>query len=259
MTGFRLSWFLKDSNGSRLTELKPEQPAEWKPEVPIPRYQNQYLVRLVELANTARISNMTRAEIIGKSIMKKAEEVRNGTLTSSSNTCSLGQITENHYQSVFEAISLGLKKGLDAPNITNDDITTGYLIYSIILYCPETTMKLYQFFNSLLSTQSPRTIIQATVKTIQAENNEESNKMMINKFYLALDKFYNFQLGKILLATSSLTQVKNMMSKDWPYFSHYSKEIDQCLSGANCQGVRDLVQELGELLDITQHMATSCS
>ena len=66
-------------------------------------------------------------------------------------------------------------------------------------------------------------------------------------FSSPFDNIFNFQLGKILLATASGPQLEAMMAKDWPYFNHYSEEIDQCLSGASCQGVTEHLISLGSL------------
>ena len=60
--------------------------------------------------------------------------------------------------------------------------------------------------------------------------------------YLLLDNIFNLQYGKILLATSSPSQLDAMITKDWPYFTNYS--LDQCLSGGSCQGVTDLMKQI---------------
>ena len=97
-----------------------------------------------------------------------------------------------------------------------------------------------------VASENPRTIIQATVNTIQEGNiNETVNRNLTNQFYLALDKIFHFQLGKILLATSTLEELKSLMTKDWPFFTHYSQEVEQCIREASCKGVRDLVNTLG--------------
>ena len=62
-TGFRLNWFLRDSNGSRLTPQKPDMPANWKPKGAVPRYEEPSLVRMVQLANMARMQNMTPVQM----------------------------------------------------------------------------------------------------------------------------------------------------------------------------------------------------
>ena len=68
----------------------------------------------------------------------------------------------------------------------------------------------------------------------------------MNKFYHALDKIVHFQLCKILLATATHSQLEAMMTKDLPYFSNFSQDLNNCLNGANCQGLRDIVQTLGK-------------
>ena len=121
-------------------------------------------------------------------------------------------------------------------------------MFSAMIYCSE-SVALFQFLHSLLSTQSPRTIIQATVNkhhTCHAIE-ETSNKKAMNKFYLALDKIFHLQFGKILLATVPQQELEAMIAKDRPFFTHYSQEMDQCLNNANCKGVSALVQSLGEI------------
>ena len=121
------------------------------------------------------------------------------------------------------------------------------MLFSVVVYCSE-PVALSQFLNSLLSTQSLRTIIKATVNTIQSENIKESlSKEQMNQFYLALDKIFDFQLGKILLAISSPPEIEAMMAKDWPFFTHFSQEIDQCLEEGSCRGVQDIVNTLGKI------------
>ena len=67
----------------------------------------------------------------------------------------------------------------------------------------------------------------------------------MNKFFLALSKIFDIKFGAILLATTTPAEIKSMLSKDWPYFTQFSKEIDQCIKAASCQGVKEIVQKLG--------------
>ena len=248
MRGYRLSSFLQDSNGTRLSEVESDSPSEWKPtNAEEAKYRNVYLVRMVELASLARDNNITRAQIVNQTIVEKTNMVLRGTIAFTGDFCSGSQVKETKYGSLFSGITLGLKDRRK-PQITEEDIETGFMMFSVMVYCSESSMKIYQFLHSLLSTKSPRTIIQATVNTIQSNNiREEANRRRLNQFYLALDKIFDFHLGKILLAVSSLTELKSMMAKDWPYFSHYSQEIDMCLNGASCQGIMDLVKTLGNM------------
>ena len=199
MGGFRLSWFLQDSNGCRLTEAL-NMTEDWKQEATSPGYQEPQLVRMVQLATQARKQNIGREEVIKRTILEKAKLIENGKLDYTS-MCSVGQIEPNHY-SVITGLNIGLNNttGGDA---NDEDVLTGFMIFSIMVYCPE-SVALYQFLHSLLFTQSPRTIIQATVNTIQSLDIKELiNRQRMHQFYLALDKIFHFQFGKILLATNS--------------------------------------------------------
>ena len=246
MTGFRLNWYLQDSNGSRITEVKSNwRPKDWKTEVLDPRYLDPYLVRMVQLASRARASNITREEVIKQIIQEKSNLIDVGSIKYFS-MCSGGHIKPEHNLQVFNSIHIQKIENESKTEILDEDIKTGFMMFSAIVYCSE-PVGLYQFLHNLLSNQSPRTIIQATVNTIQSVNirNGENRKGM-NKFFLALDSIFNLQFGKILLATSSPLQLEAMIAKDWPYFSHYAKEINQCLSGTSCQGVTDIVNTLGK-------------
>ena len=242
MTGFRLSWFLKDINGSRLNGTQ-KITEYWKQETQSPGYLEQQLVSRVQLATQARIENVGLDEVFTRTIKEKAK------LTYYTRMCSGSQIAPKYYK-VISGLNIGLNKtGGDA---NNEDVLTGFMMFSTMIYCSE-SVALSQFLHSLLSTESPRTIIQATVNTIQSGDIEKSmNKKRMNRFYLALDKIFHLQLGKIFLATKSPSELQAMKTKDWPYFSNYSQEIDQCLKNASCQGVKDIIQTLGKLYNMAK-------
>ena len=237
MTGFRLSWFLQDNNQDSPTTV-------FNPLTSVPLYNKQLVVRMVQLARHARTQNITREEIINKTMLEKANLIAKGNIQYAI-MCLGNQISPRYYQ-VIDQINVGLNDQIDGL-IYDEDYLTGYMLFSTLIYCSE-SVALSQFLYGLISIQSPRTIIQATVNTLQSENvRESSNKIKLSQFYLALDKIFHFQLGKILLASASPSELKAMLAKDWPYFTHYSKDIDKCLRGDSCQGVGNLVQTLGKL------------
>ena len=142
--------------------------------------------------------------------------------------CSGGQVKPEYYPTIFKKLKSGLALNT---NIMDEDIKTGFISFSVIIYCSE-PVALFQFLHSLLSTQSPRTIIKATVNTIQSDDIKESIcRDKLYHFYHDLDNIFNFQYGKILLATSYLDELEAMTAKKLPFFSHFSHDIEQCLSG----------------------------
>ena len=249
MTGFKLDWFVQDRNKTRLTEIKSDEPLKWEPEAAIPKFQELNLVRMVRLVAKARVDNITTATILNTAFELKATMVLNRNLINTTTMCLNGQILKEYYAQIFDGINIGLNNDTKDIILTKADVNTGVMIFSIMTHCPTTAMQMTQFLHSLLSTQSARTVIQSTVNTIQLSSIKETLiKKGLNAFYLALDKIFHFQLVKILLATTSLSQLQTMMSKEWPYFTNYSQEIDQCLGGTSCQGVMDIVKTLGEYI-----------
>ena len=244
---FRVSWFLQDNNGNHLTEKLSDLSSDWRPaDADIPRFGNFYLARMVQFAAVLRLRNMSRNGILNTVIQKKSELVLNGFVGYSS-MCLYDQVRTDYYKTLFAGITLGVSLNVGQTSIINEDVQTGFMVFSAVIFCPENTFKLYQFLHSLLSTQSPRTIIQATINTIESDTiMDQSDRKLLNQFYLSLKRIFDFEYGKILLATSSLSELKGMLAKNWPYFTNYSKEIDQCLTQISCQGVTDLIQTLGK-------------
>ena len=245
MTGFRLSWFLQDNNGSRLTETKPDMPTQWKPaNADVTKYQNRYFVKMVKLVAQSRLENKESQDLVITVIYEKIRLISVGLINFTA-MCSGGQVKPQYHETLFTQIFSRTDNHETKAEVIEEDIKTGFMLFSAIVYCSE-PVALSQFLQSLLSTQSPRTIIQAIVNTIQSGDIRESiSKERINQVYLALDSILHFQYGKILLATSSPSQLKAMLAKDWPYFTPYAKQFDQCLSGVSCQRVIDLIKTIG--------------
>ena len=229
ITGFRLIWYIiKESDGGQVTEAAP-------------RYTEDNLVSIVKIAGKAQRKNMTEDEITSKVIQESA-------LIKSLGSCPYGQVEDEKFmEQVFLKLN-NLAASDEIENITDEDIVTWFSLYSVLLYCPEEeTLKIFQFLHELISSHSPRTIIQATVNTIQSDGILKTyNRNFLGQYYQTLDKIFNFQLGKILLALSSTIEIRNMMEKNFPYFLQYREQIEQYLSGRGIQEVIDLVQEIGD-------------
>ena len=228
----------------------------WVTEGSVPRFQDQYLIIMVQLARMARVSNMSREEILDVTIKEKAKQITGPTWKRIQYTsmCSGGQVKKIYYPQVFDKIDNRIFEGDSRTYDYNDpqenevtdlDIETGFMMFSTLVYCSE-LVALSQFLHNLFSTQSPRTIIHATVNTIQSDYIEKRmTRKLLNGVYLALDEIFQFQLGRILLATASQSQLEGMIARDRPYFIRYSQETDQCLKNISCTGIQDLVTTLG--------------
>ena len=239
MTGFVLNWFLKDINGTEHRKKSSSESTTWKPISATPKYKEHILTvmvdQMIQERMHARIQNMTKEDII-------FEKERIALQTHNSETC-----LEIQTNKLFNKMNTNVKKFNKVTNIVEEDFMTGFELFLISFHCSEST-DIYKFLHNLISTQSPRTIIQTTVNTIQSDKiKERKNMITLGQFYLELDKIFQFQLGNILSAILSFSQIETMKDKDWPYFTHYQAAMDMCLNEHNCQMITKLTKDLGKL------------
>ena len=128
-----------------------------------------------------------------------------------------------------------------APN--EEDMEKGLSIYFATVLCSNTPKQLYKFFNNLVSTQTPDTLLLALVNTIISGNVKEfSVKTQLNKFYKVIDEMFKLEYGNILFASSSKKDLQKMLDNDWPFLTNHTEMVKECLLGASCQSVKDLVR-----------------
>ena len=142
-----------------------------------------------------------------------------------------GQVKTNHYKTLFEEV---LNEAHDEGPITKEeDRQNGFVIFVAIVYCPHILeeLKLYKFVDDLLTSQSPGTIMRATINTIEAATLNEDLSAKFNTFFKSLDKVFELHYGMILLASSSPSSVREMLALDRPYFPKDDKYVEQCRDG----------------------------
>ena len=157
---------------------------------------------MVEFARQERLKNKTQETIIKEAIQAKGN-IPDSVLNTDKCDGLGGQTRPEYYPELFNRFERSKTDSDEGPLLT-EDIKTGFLIFSAIIYCPKSakqTFQMYQFLNNLVNTESPRTIIQAVVNTIQSETiHEVDDRRRINEFYSAMDKHFGFKYGEILLA-----------------------------------------------------------
>ena len=138
-------------------------------------------------------------------------------------------------------------KNIDEPP-SDEDIRTGYKLFHAVVYCP-TGINLYWFVDHLLSTESPRTIIQTIMNLLHSKAiSDEISLTLATQFYNKLVSFFNLQFGNILLATSKKAQVKAMLESGLPFIGQNYEEVEQCVNeSAQWKGMQDSLSELGIL------------
>ena len=102
MSGFTLKWFLKDNNGTQVTEKLPARQEDLKRETSTPSYKEPLLHDMVHLARELRLQNMTHDEILTKVILSESEK---HSLSDDEEMCSMEQIKQGSYRpGVFEKV-----------------------------------------------------------------------------------------------------------------------------------------------------------
>ena len=82
---------------------------------------------------------------------------------------------------------------------------------------------------------------------MELDNMSLKTKEKVSLFYKALDKIFDLQFGKILLAVSSKEELQFMFDKDWPFFGNLTSELGHCLNGTRCTEITQAIQNLGGL------------
>ena len=249
MTGFKLDWFIRDSNGSRLTNGKEAKNQDWKPLVPAPKYENPWLVRMVELARQARLQNIPIEGLVKRSLNNKK-------LSRENFYCKYGLLVENFVEELFTELEGTLTPIASITSFQNVDFNSGAKIFFAMNFCLNPMpLKLLIFFKQMFNRLSPRAMIRIVVDTIQSGivDNRESKKSL-NELYLAMEKRYDLQYGKFLLALSSEEELEAMMNKGWPFFAKYSQQMDLCLNGTTCTGVGGIISKLGKRYYFSKHV-----
>ena len=245
MTGFTLSWFLEDSNSTKLTEKLPARAEDWKKEVPTPNYEEPLLTEIVQVARQLRLQNLTREEILEEVIPKK---LRNTNILETEGMCTMGQIKPQHQKEAFSKLFSDMKMNETEEFTTMEDIKTGYQIFHVIVYCPTMVMKLYRFIYQLLLSESSRTIIQTFVNLFQSRAvTDRTSFTLAKQFYHILASTLNLQYGNVLLATMSNEDLQAFIRHDWPFFGNNTDLIEKCLQGSNCDGIRGIFQKIGNV------------
>ena len=243
ISGFRLTWFIRDEHGSQVTKERKTQIQEWKPRHPEPMDKNPWLIRMVELAKQARLQNISKETLIERAL-------NNAKLSSEAPYCVSGQLNKKYYDEFFAELEMTIKPITTLTPIEDTDFHLGAMIFFAMTFCPQRiSLEFLIFFDHLISTQSPRVVIRTLVDTIHSGviTNRETKKGL-NNLYLALEEEFDLQYGKVLLALSSKGELEEMLEKEWPFFDKYRQEVNLCLSGTTCDSLKDIIAMLGKEL-----------
>lgn len=137
-------------------------------------------------------------------------------------------------------------------DISNTDLILGTKLFIALNYCPDKIMelaKLAVFTDNLLDNHSARTIIQATINNMKPGVLEAKESLDgVKLFYLMLDNKYDFALGTILMALSSIAELRTMINLDLPYLTKHSQIVGECEKGRKCEEIIEILTKLGAVM-----------
>ena len=109
-------------------------------------------------------------------------------------------------------------------------------------------MKLYNFIVNVTSTESQRTVLRGVINTLESGKLEEIvERNQELEFFQALDRIFELEYGKVLLAVSTRHQLEEMVGRGLPYLADYREEVSSCTNGSGCEGIRKVVDTLGKI------------
>ena len=232
MTGFKLNWFIDNLNTDFNNSLSASD--AWKTTKVNVKYQNGWLAKIVELAR--QTENVTTEEALEKIIHTK---IFNSTFLQTTKHCENGQLTRNSM--VFDEV-FNLIDNDSEGHVTSDDLKAGFMIYSVLTYCPINEVKMHKFLHNLITSESSKTVIKAIINSIEmGDMTNIFSKEMVAEFYLALKKNVNLKYDKVLMATPSAAH------KDLAFLIPYKNEMDKCINGTICSN-DSIIKDLGQYL-----------
>ena len=236
MSGFRVAWYLEDENGSRVRTSEVQKPNnDWKEVEDSPKQLNEVFRKMVGIALTKRLSNMTMDDIIKDAILLKINLLKSDVF--GKRDCQNEKIPDSTFDHFIHSLSAGKSHETLDVKISEKDIEAGLALYMIGLHCPKETLKLSQFLLRLSQEESLPSFILATVNTLQSSQLTLVHKRMLGRIYQVLDDFFELSLPKVLLATSSPKLLKSLQDLNLPFLNESDQQIQQCLSGLSCTDV----------------------
>ena len=206
---------------------------------------------MIEIGIGEKKINGTTKNLKLTTIEVKTESIDEGSFWYKS-ICPHVEMVNSHFYGICDSITIGI--GLDLPGntntIDNEDISDeaireGFELYFTVLFCPVEGIQLYKFHEKLVTWQSAPTIIQTTVNNIGASSVKSSiNLKSVNKFYKVIEDMFQLQLGKIVIAQSSQSELRILFSRRLPYLDRFGGEVEECTERDECEDLHRLVETL---------------
>ena len=110
---------------------------------------------------------------------------------------------------------------------SDNDILVGVSLYFMLIYCNIESLKLSIFHELLAGGKDVTTILQATKNNMELHSiKEAANKDNLNQFYGSLINLLDLELQQVLLAISTPSDIKALMTKNSIFLSEAVNSSD---------------------------------
>ena len=202
--------------------------------------ENEILHRMTRVAVKKRMMNMSRDDIVKEAIEVKTKMLRTGELHK--RDCEMEQIKVANFDHFSQVLSKEQSMEVSNETPSQDDKEIGLALFMIALHCPEETMKLGQFLLQLVKEESLPSLILTITNTIQSGQLPLYHKRMLGKIYQVLNSIFEFNLDKILLATTTASQLVALQDQELPFLNTNDLLAENCTLGQSCGGVFGHIQ-----------------
>ena len=167
MTGFKINWYLQNTNYTKFDEKSPDDLDSINSDS---SFLDEGLVKMVELARQAREKNTELQKFINKVV---EEKLLKSSFFNFSSNCN-GQLSQNDRMYVFAEIFTELDDS-STGTVIESDIKAGFIIYSTVVFCDFSVQgKFHKFLQILLYGESSRTILKMFVNSIESGKTVET-------------------------------------------------------------------------------------
>ena len=113
-----------------------------------------------------------------------------------------------------------------------------------MLYCSSEAIEAYKFNIETIEKESVSTILQSTLNNMNGQILGQLNLKAVHRFYNILEKKFSLQLGRIVVALSSKSELKTLMARKVPYLTRFAKQINDCTEMDKCKETESIMKDL---------------
>jgi hypothetical protein len=251
MTGFRVNWYIRNEQGTK-----------WEGGLKNDDWKNTNLVR--GMTNWAMPKNEIEINKIISTFREEKTQSIDRRRSWYKTSCTKGQLLKVGSSAKIITLARSIDVTVAKSNVgsgawlstdvddghgteqspSDEDISTGLRLFFTLIYCSQEGIEMYTFFNQTISSESAPTILQTTMNMLRTPLKNAINSRSMNRLYGFLEDRFSLQLGKILVALSSMSELDILINRGAPYLAKFTDAIKNCKKDDNCTEVESSAKSL---------------